>query len=375
MAATALSDINSDRAVAQGNQRAPPAAGPVTAESLKRAGRPSHGPRKFLPLHQLRQERRAGRPQKRPRHASDRGARRKSTAPASVCHETKARPSDVIASAPCMAMMTFLRSRVSATCPAGSVISHLRQKRGQSDQAQERGRAGPLVNLPADRHRQHLLAEGGDEPASQVKYRNPGCAGWRTGFPLGRGRRCHASLTRIGQFIPLKHKIRRAGQADVGELAAAPLKTHLQFVPALHLHLNGRLKSMQFRRDQGRGRHAGAAGQRFAFHAAFVSAHADRLPARAPGQNSHWCRAAQNADDGGFPRPASAPSPCRRPARRAPRAARPCSANEFPSGRRSRRMFRCRRKSVAAGSGDRHVSPFETGGDDAGARFKGEAHL
>ncbi len=40
----------------------------------------------------------------------------------SCFHEMKARPMDVQARTACMAMMTFLRSRVSATCPAGSVI-------------------------------------------------------------------------------------------------------------------------------------------------------------------------------------------------------------------------------------------------------------
>ena len=38
-------------------------------------------------------------------------------------HETTARPRDATAITACMAMMTLLRSRVSATCPAGSVIS------------------------------------------------------------------------------------------------------------------------------------------------------------------------------------------------------------------------------------------------------------
>ena len=59
------------------------------------------------------------------------------------------------------------------------------------------------------------------------------------------------------------------------ELSVAFAEINFELVPALDLNANGRRKVVNFCRDERGSRQAGAAGQGFAFHSAFVSANSD----------------------------------------------------------------------------------------------------
>ena len=69
--------------------------------------------------------------------------------------------------------MIRLRSWLSATCPAGSVNRIIGTICVSPTRPSASGRVRPLVELPAHRHRQHLLPQGGDEPADEVERHIP----------------------------------------------------------------------------------------------------------------------------------------------------------------------------------------------------------
>ena len=70
----------------------------------------------------------------------------------------------------------------------------------------------------------------------------------------------------------LKDEFGRPGQPHLGELAAGFVEADFQFVTALHLNSYRRPELVYARGNQGRGGHARAASQRFAFDPALKGA-------------------------------------------------------------------------------------------------------
>src|ERR1035437_9978332 len=75
-----------------------------------------------------------------------------------------------------------------------------------------------------------------------------------------------------------EYELGGAAQPHVRKLTMAFLEADLKLVAALDLNFYGGSEAVQTRRNQCRRGHAGAAGQRFAFHSALERPHPDVAP-------------------------------------------------------------------------------------------------
>ena len=155
----------------QGDQRA---AGrrPGHRGELETAAAPGHRPGKVLARDQVRQKRRAGRPEERARRA------RREQAEIDPEHVGAQRRDQRQAQAGARDHQSHQHDNPLAVVVVGDVPRRQREQDHrhhlrQSHQAQGQRRVRPLIEFPADRHREHLLPQGSDQAADQVEHDIP----------------------------------------------------------------------------------------------------------------------------------------------------------------------------------------------------------
>src|SRR5947209_20086443 len=86
--------------------------------------------------------------------------------------------------------------------------------------------------------------------------------------------------TRSNFDLALKNEVRRAGQPHLREGSIGGIETDRQFIAALNLHAQWRIKVMHLGSDESRGGDPRATGQGFPFHSPLERAHADPVRAK-----------------------------------------------------------------------------------------------